>query len=227
VSSTSRGRPSRPPSSADRTEVISRGSGADEISTFVADLARAQVGSTTNQYAVEQPDLDRPGGAAIRRANLEAHLRRGVRARLMLVGEAPSYQGARFSGVAFTSERDHMPEVRWSSTRTDGWKEPSATIVHRTLRALGLEDETFLWNAVPTHPAGATPLSNRPPTGRELERGHEWLTRVIALLAPIQVVAVGQSAARSLPGCPVVRHPAHGGATRFRSELRDLVRGEE
>ena len=145
----------------------------------------------------------------------------------MLVGEAPSYQGARFSGVAFTSERDHIPEVRWSSTRTGGWKEPSATIVHRTLRDLGLEDETVLWNAVPTHPAGATPLSNRPPTGRELEGGHEWLTRVIALLGPIQVVAVGQSAARSLPGYPVVRHPAHGGATRFRAELRDLIVGGE
>ena len=206
---------------------MGRSSGADEISTFVADLARAQVGSTTNQYAVEEPDLDRPGGAAIRRANLEAHLRRDVRPRLMLVGEAPSYQGARFSGVAFTSERDHIPAEQWSSTRTDGWKEPSATIVHRTLRDLGLEDETVLWNAVPTHPARATPLSNRPPTGRELEGGQVWLMRVIALLGPIQVVAVGQSAARSLPGYPVVRHPAHGGATRFRSELRKLVRGEE
>lgn len=206
---------------------MSRSSGADEISTFVADLARAQVGSTTNQYAVERPDLDRPGGAAIRRANLEAHLRKGFRSRLMLVGEAPSYQGARFSGVAFTSERDHIPAVRWSSTRNDGWKEPSATIVHRTLSDLGLEDETVLWNAVPTHPAGATSLSNRPPTRRELESGLEWLTRVIELVGPIQVVAVGQSAARSLPGYPIVRHPAHGGATRFALELTDLVRGEE
>ena len=206
---------------------MSRSSGADEISTFVADLARAQVGSTTNQYSVEQRDIDRPGGAAIRRANLEAHLRRGAGARLMLVGEAPSYQGARFSGVAFTSERDHIAELRWSSMRTDGWKEPSATIVHRTLRDLGLEDETVLWNAVPTHPAGATPLSNRPPTGRELEVGREWLMRVTALLGPIQIVAVGQSAARSLPGYPTVRHPAHGGATRFNSELRALLRGAE
>lgn len=191
------------------------GSGADAISRFVADLGRAQVGSTTNQYAVEQPDLDRPGGAAIRRDNLEAHLRRGVGARLILVGEAPSYQGARFSGVAFTSERDHIPEDRWSSTRADGWKEPSATIVHRTLRDLGLEDETLLWNAVPTHPAGPTSLSNRPPTAKELATGREWLTKVIDLMQPGQVVAVGQSAARLLPDVPVVRHPANGGAMDF------------
>ena len=203
------------------------GSVADDISRFVADLARAQVGSATNQYAVEQRDLDRPGGAAIRRGNLEAHMRRGVGARLMLVGEAPSYQGARFSGIAFSSERDHLQRDRWSSTRSDGWKEPSATIVHRTLQELGLEDKTLLWNAVPTHPAGAIPLANRHPTTRELEIGQEWLMRLIALLHPIQVVAVGQSAARSLPGYPLIRHPAHGGAVKFRSGLTDLLRDSE
>ena len=192
------------------------GSGADAISRFVADLGRAQVGSTTNQSAVEQPDLDRPGGAAIRRDNLEAHLRRGVGARLILAGEAPSDQGARFSGVALTSERDPHSggSVEQHASR---WME-GALRDHRSsdsLRDLGLEDETLLWNAVPTHPAGATSLSNRPPTAKELATGREWLTKVIDLMQPGQVVAVGQSAARLLPDVPVVRHPANGGAMDF------------
>lgn len=198
----------------------------DPIAHFVAGLARAQIGTTTNQYAVEDPALDRPGGSATRRANLEDHLRARISPRLLLVGEAPSYQGARFSGVAFTSERDHLAREHWTSTRPDGWKEPSATIVHRTLRELGLEETTILWNAVPTHPAKDGPLTNRPPTEREIQAGREWLDRLVALVAPRLVVAVGQSAAKALPGVPVIRHPAHGGASLFRRGLIGLVRDQ-
>lgn len=179
-----------------------RRSGADEISTFVADLARARVGSTTNQCAIAQQNLDRPGFAA----TLEAHLRRGAGTRLMLVGQAPAYQ-VLATPASHSRERDHTPELRWSSTRIEGWKEPSATIVLRTLRELGVEDETVLRNSVATHPAGPTPLSKRPPIGRGLEDGHGWLLRVMALLSPIQVVAVGRSAARP---CPASRRPASG-----------------
>ncbi len=46
----------------------------DSIAAFVADLSRAQTGALVNQYAVVVPGLDRPGGAAIRCANLRAYL---------------------------------------------------------------------------------------------------------------------------------------------------------
>ena len=91
--------------------------------------------------------------------------------RLLLIGEAPGYQGCRFSGIAFTSERSLPPAAR-TSIRPEGWSEPSATIVHGALRDLGLEEATILWNACPFHPAlPSGPLTNRTPTPADLVRG--------------------------------------------------------
>ena len=41
---------------------------------MVADLGAAETGRLVNPYADHDPELDRPDGAAIRRANLVAHL---------------------------------------------------------------------------------------------------------------------------------------------------------
>jgi uracil-DNA glycosylase len=201
--------------------VASSGVGDSRVS-FVADLAVATIGGTFNQYASDDPLLDQLGGSAVRAGNLIRYLSERPRPRLMLVGEAPSYRGCCFSGLAFTSERS-MPTRSWSSTNPKGWQEPSATIVHRALGDLGLDADTLLWNACPTHPAGATPLSNRLPTARKLQQGHEWLERLIELTQPTMIVAVGQSARRSLAGHPVIRHPAHGGASEFIAGLRPLL----
>jgi uracil-DNA glycosylase len=195
---------------------------SDWIATFVADLSRATIGSTTNQYSVSDPELDREGGAAIRTANLIAYLERRQRPRLMLVGEAPSYRGCRFSGLAFTSERS-LPADRWSSRKPAGWQEPSATIVHEALDELGVEDQTLLWNACPTHPPGPSSLSNRPPTEKELAEGIVWLRRLVDLAQPDLIVTVGQLASRSLPGAIALRHPSHGGKPKFRRGLVDLL----
>ena len=195
---------------------------SDSIAQFVADLVAASIGATVNPYRVHKPSLDRPGGAGQRAANLEAYLGDHPQPALMLVGEAPGYRGCRFSGIAFTSERSLPPEQR-SSMRPEGWIEPSATIIHGALAKAGLEADTVLWNACPFHPAGASPLSNRTPTRSELEAGLEWLTRLIALLHPGLVVAVGRSAQRSLPGAPVIRHPANGGASACRAGIAAIA----
>jgi uracil-DNA glycosylase len=196
------------------------------VTAFVDDLTHARIGRTTNQYAIDDAELDREGGAQIRVLNLRAYLEERRQPRLMLVGEAPSYRGCRFSGLAFTSERS-MPRAAWSSRHPQGWQEPSATIVHSALQALSLEAGTLLWNACPTHPAGDQPLSNRVPSRAELEEGLVWLRRLISLTHPAVIIAVGQSAARSLPQMPVIRHPAHGGATLFRQGLAAHARPAE
>jgi uracil-DNA glycosylase len=197
------------------------------IHNFVERLIAARPTSLVNPYAIEDPDLDRPGGADRRARNLEAYLaaRIGRSDLLLLVGEAPGYQGCRFSGLAFTSERS-LPTEERSSLRPDAWQEPSATIVHRSLAALGLEERTVLWNAVPFHPAGATLLSNRTPTKAELNIGAPYLAALIELLRPAAMAAIGRSAAVLLPeGSPMLRHPAHGGATLFRDGLTALAAG--
>lgn len=195
------------------------------VHDFVARLASARPSSLVNPYAIEDPDLDRPGAAAIRATNLEAYLnaRLGRPDLLLLVGEAPGYQGCRFSGIAFTSERS-LPQERRSSLRPEAWQEPSATIVHGALAALGLEERTVLWNAVPFHPAAGTPLSNRTPTKLELSLGRPYLVELISIMRPMAIAAIGRSAALLLPSDMIVlRHPAHGGASLFRNGLIELA----
>lgn len=170
----------------------------DTLECFIADLSVATIETTVNPYACHVPAHDRPGGAVIRRENLLRHLVGRHQPALLLVGEAPSYRGCRFSGIAFTSERRLVPPFAWSSTLPRGWTEPSATIVHRVLNALEIEDRTMLWNIVPTHPSGDWPLSNRTPTRAEINAGVEWLDRLIALVEPDVVVAIGKSAASKL-----------------------------
>ena len=90
----------------------------------------------------------------IRTANPLAYLQDRRHPALLLVGEAAGYHGCRFSGIAFTSERSFAGPQR-TSTRPEGWQEPSATVVHGELASLGLEGSTVLWNVVPFHPARA------------------------------------------------------------------------
>ena len=126
---------------------------------------------------------------------------------MMLVGEAAGYRGARVSGIPFTSERQ--------LTGT-GPAEATATIVHRVLAELGLEEDVLLWNVVPTHPhRPGEPRSNRLPTRDEIEAGRPFLR---ALARGRLVVPVGRLAEAAL-GAPGVCHPSHGGAAAFRAGL--------
>jgi uracil-DNA glycosylase len=164
-------------------------------------LAAARIGRTTNFY--------RDGaGAALRRARLEAYLEARAGARLLLVGEAPGYRGARVSGIPFTSERQ--------LTRA-GPAEATATIVHRVLEELGIYDDVLLWNVVPTHPGTAT--SNRPPTRAEVRAGRVFADE---LARGRRVIAVGRVAHAALGG-EHVRHPSHGGAAAFAAGLHGLI----
>ncbi|MGH7359288.1 MAG: uracil-DNA glycosylase family protein, partial [Candidatus Rokuibacteriota bacterium] len=113
---------------------------------FVDTLAGACIGATFNFYREGE-------GAALRRARLARYLEARAGARLLLVGEAAGYRGARVSGIPFTSERQ-------LTGRAPG--EASATIVHRVLVELGLAEDVLLWNVVPTHPhRPGCPDSNR------------------------------------------------------------------
>ena len=174
-------------------------------------------------------EFDRPGAAARRRRNLRSYLEGAEPGCLLLVGEAMGYRGGRFTGIAFTSERVF---ARWgspyeaSSTRPDGWAEPSATIVHGVLDEFSVGGHVRLWNTVPVHPPGARgPLSNRPPTRAEVDAGRPYLDAVIALLRPSRIVAVGRTAERALGDRAeaALRHPSQGGATAFREGARRLL----
>jgi uracil-DNA glycosylase len=162
--------------------------------SFVDRLAAARIGRTYNQYAA----------SALRRDRLAAYLAAKGDAPLLVVAEAPGYRGARLSGIPLTSERQLTGR---------GPAEATATIVHRTLAELGIEDEVLLWNLVPTHPGTAS--SNRPPTRLEVDASRPFLA---ALTVGRRPIAVGRLAHERLGG-PFVRHPSHGGAAAFRAGL--------
>ena len=139
---------------------------------------------------------------------MRAYLESRADARYVLVGEAPGYRGARVSGIPFTSERQ-LTGV--------GPAEASATIVHRTLAELDVEDDVLLWNVVPTHPGTAT--SNRTPTRAEIRAAGVFLHE---LTRGRTVLAVGRVAAAAL-NAPDVRHPSHGGTLAFAAGVRTML----
>jgi uracil-DNA glycosylase len=162
---------------------------------FVVRLAAAQIGETYNFY--------REGdGADVRRQRLCDYLDGRATARVLLVGEAPGFRGARISGIPFTSERQ--------LTGT-GPAEATATIVQAALAELRLN--ALCWNVVPTHPG--TERSNRRPTRAEVAASLPFLEE---LARGRRVLAVGRLAER-VTGAPYVRHPSHGGAAGFRAGL--------
>jgi hypothetical protein len=168
---------------------------------FVGRLASARIGRTFNFY--------REGARAdLRRRRLVDYLYAHAGARLLLVGEAAGYRGARVSGIPFTSERQLTGA---------GPAEATATIVQRAL--LELELDALCWNVVPTHPGTAT--SNRRPTLAEVEASRPFLEE---LLPGRRVIAVGRLAARAT-GAPYVRHPSHGGGADFRAGLLAFAAG--
>ncbi len=203
---------------------------------LVAALSHTAVNAdSTNQYA----DDGTPGNAT-RRANLRLSLDYAQAAgpALLLVGEAPGYNGALRTGVPFTSERLLLEGVeppglfgkaRGFALATDDGRisaEQTATLVWREIRALNIV--AVGWNAYPFHPHRPGELrSNRTPRAGEIRQGLPFLQQVCALYAGVPVVAMGRTAARALGLLEIahcqVRHPAQGGARSFAAGLRECL----
>ncbi len=195
---------------------------------LLRDLAASGFGEAFALYGEEGPG-DVAGAAAIRLGNLARYLEERRSADVVALGEAGGYQGMRWSGIAFTSERDL---ARWgppfrptSAERPGGWSEPSGTVVHRVLESLGAERRVILWNTVPAHPHHpGRPLSNRRPRAVEVALGAAFARRLLELVQPRLVLAVGRVAESQLGGeATYVRHPSMGGAAAFERAVRALL----
>lgn len=191
---------------------------------------------------------------AIRLRQLRGYLSARLgRARYLLIGEALGYQGGHFSGMAMTSERillghkadegippsavlpASLKPARTSdpALKPDGFSEPTATIVWGALLASGVDPRDFvLWNAFAWHPFDpeAGLLTNRKPTVDELNEGTAALKAFLDLFPAAEVLAVGTVAHKVLAdqdvSAPRMRHPAHGGAPKFRRQWTKVLAGE-
>ncbi|HVC50375.1 MAG TPA: uracil-DNA glycosylase [Burkholderiales bacterium] len=196
-----------------------------------------------NPWRDEDPEWDIPGACQVRREQLTAYFgqRIGV-ARLILLAEGLSYQGGKFTGIAMTSERillgkksDISPDIvfkglhRQTSIKEGGFNEPTASIVWGTIVNEGVDPySVVLWNAFPWHPhAAGLSLTNRAPTLNELNQVKPLLMNFRMLFPEAGVIAVGQKAqillAKMGIECSVVRHPARGGASQFRTQMVALL----
>lgn len=187
----------------------------------------------------------------IRRRQLRQYLEeRTGRAKYLLIAEALGYQGGHFTGIAMTSERillghqsvkygvepghvfNQITPARTSNPQLikKGMTEPTATIMWGALTDLGIDPyDVVLWNAVPWHPYKPNIgfLSNRTPTADEMMAGLLHLSSFIDLFDDATVVAVGRKCETSLEQLgkehTAVRHPANGGAPKFREQLKKMM----
>ena len=219
--------------------------------SFVASLSHYRGEAVFNPWKDVDREHDQDTlGPEIRRRQLLGYLqeRIGV-ADTLLCAEAIGYQGGHFSGIPMTSERlllgglQHKnldPKMVFQTllpqrtSRKDlkpqGFTEPTATIVWGFLAEQGIDPRrVVLWNAFPWHPYHPDMglLSNRTPKDAELAAGHQMLMELLKLGQFKQVVAIGEKSALQLQQLGItavkVRHPANGGAGKFRTQMSALL----
>ncbi len=222
---------------------------------FIRELAAYRSEAVFNPWGESDPlhDLDR-NGAEVRRRQLQQYLGERIgRATTLLLAEAIGYQGGHFSGIPMTSERLLLGGLRHKNLgpelvfedlrpcrtsrpqiRQQGFTEPTATVVWGFMVEQGIDPRSVvLWNAFPWHPYQPEKglLSNRTPTDSELAAGHQVLRRMLELGRFAQVVAIGEKSAAQLQQLQVaaskVRHPANGGAGKFRAQMLALLSGAD
>ncbi|MDZ7758514.1 uracil-DNA glycosylase [Rhodohalobacter sp.] len=221
------------------------------ISKFVESLKRTPRGLFNPWYHQDKKNDLVPNAPDIRRKQLVTYLaERQHSAKYLFIAEALGYQGGHFTGIAMTSERillgfqeekygvkpEHVfkTEQPNRTSRPDliekGMSEPTATIMWGALTDLGIDPyEVVLWNAVPWHPYNPNKgyLSNRTPLAGEMEAGLKHLKKFISLFNKPQIVAVGRKCEQSLSELGIdyigVRHPANGGAPKFRRQLAEMA----
>ena len=190
----------------------------------------------------------------IRRRQLEAYLSERLHsAKYLFIAEALGYQGGHFTGIAMTSERillghheavhgipakgtfRSIPRQRTSKVEINakGMSEPTATIMWKALHNLGIDPyEAVLWNALAWHPYNPERgmLSNRTPTDAELEMGFPSLREFLKLFPNQKCIAVGRKCEQVLDAFGTnyipVRHPAHGGAPKFRRQVKKIMNND-
>lgn len=201
-------------------------------------------------YHRDELNDENPEAPEIRRSQLKTYLHERIEsAKYLFIAEALGYQGGHFTGIAMTSERillgyqeskygvrpEHVFQsvlprrTSQSSLNPKGMSEPTATIMWGALIDLGIDPyEVVLWNAVPWHPYNLDKglLSNRTPSEDELNAGLKHLQSFMNLFTNVKMVAVGRKCEMSLKQLGVdhipVRHPANGGAPKFRNQVKNL-----
>ena len=207
----------------------------DKLKRFIEKLGKTKSpGNACNMFSFDVSQNE------VRRNNLLLYFLQMAqrRPKVLLVGEAPGYQGSRWTGVNFCSEHiitNGIPDLEMFGKergyrKTDEWdkvwKEPSATIVWGTMK--DVKNLPLIWASYPYHPhQNGNPLTNRAPTNVELEIGRPFILDLIEIFGIKKIIAVGNKAELTLGklgiSAPKVRHPSHGGAVLFAQGIHQHI----
>jgi len=183
--------------------------------------------------------------------NLKKYLKARKSAKFLLIAEGLSYQGGRFSGLAMTSERQIINDkenliFKGKKQRTSnpnctekktirelGFTENTGTIVWKTLAPLMKSTDWITWNIFPWHPHKAGDfLTNRLPREDEITAGLSIFKKHFAFLAKNRIlISVGKTSGNTLEAAGykshTVRHPANGGASKFKSQIEEIIKFQQ
>ncbi len=219
------------------------------IENLIEELVKYQGKSSFNPWADFNPKYDNsPDAPKIRLNNLKRYLEMRKNAKYILVAEGLSYQGGHFSGLAMTSERQLLNDeknliFKGKKQRTSnpnctekrtvkelGFTENTGSIVWKALAPILKTTDWITWNIFPWHPHKSDNLlTNRLPREDEITVGLAIFEKYFDFLGKNrELIAVGQTSGKTLEkagySITTVRHPANGGATKFKNQIEELVK---
>ena len=206
-----------------------------ETHSFVRSVAALSFENCFNPYSDRCPVYDLPDAPRLRSAVLFSVLSKAQSQELdaIWIGRDLGYRGGRRTGLALTDDI-HIANLaeRWGisidrPTVGNATSERTAAVVWSMLDRI--EEKVFLWNLFPLHPHEAgNPFSNRQHNAKERLAGQEILERLVQLLRPNRIVAIGNDAFKAIAGLKLevpiipVRHPSYGGQHQFLAQISSL-----
>ena len=202
---------------------------------YVDELSKLDFVNTFNPYSNRCDIHDRDEAPTSRSQALLAMLEAAIDQEIdsFWIGRDLGYRGGRRTGLALTDDvHIHTHADRWKlsidrPTKGEMVAEQTAAVVWRVLSQIDVS--IFLWNVFPLHPhEPGKPFSNRSHNSRERRTGEEFLYKLILLLKPRRLVAIGNDAARTVHHLSKrhkviqVRHPSYGGQTQFIEQMNEL-----
>lgn len=211
-----------------------------EPSSFIKELSDLSFENAFNPYSDRCEVYDVLDAPKRRRDLLKEMLFAAtyVRVDSIWIGRDLGYRGGRRTGLALTDDL-HLSHhaSRWGVkvgrlTKGQPIPERTAAVIWSILAEITAP--VFLWNVFPLHPYEAgDPFSNRAHNSKERAAGEELLVRLVELLKPKRLIAIGndaEKAALRLKGhCDIlkVRHPSYGGQNIFIEQMRSIYATQE
>lgn len=201
---------------------------------FVSLLSEMRFRHVFNPYSDICPEFDLPDAHLHRQKNLISVLEcvLDYRTKTLWVARDLGYRGGRRTGLALTDEAnlDKLNQIfNGVSVEkvTSGpiVKERTASVIWNMVEDIG--EPVLMWNVFPFHPhEPGKRLSNRSHTRKERELSRPIFDALMKMIAPEQLVSIGQEARKLLGNVDVpvssVRHPSYGGQREFEDGIRAI-----